>query len=316
MMDMEDVPPGVRLMDMALVLKVKLDKHRQLQKRKARVCVRGNKQEYGIDYFDTFAPCTQLSSVRLVIILALNLALEVYHMDVETAFLNSALEEDLYVRLPRGLEHQGRTCAKLLEAVYGLKQAGKEWFETSDAFIMAYGVRMRRSDIEPCLYYIRDSDITVIILAYVDDYIVATNSRSWYDSFVIAFNSKYACKDLGVLDLVMGIGVRWGPGVAYLSQSGYISQMVDTYGLKDAKPASLPMSPGCSLAPSDGKDATIPFRGLLGQLQWIARCTRPDIMAFVSALSRFCASYGPEHFVALKQDAALGRALICMYGWG
>ncbi|KAK3248576.1 hypothetical protein CYMTET_41961 [Cymbomonas tetramitiformis] len=301
MMDKEDVPPGVHLLDMALVLKVKLDKHRQLQKRKARVCVRGNKQEYGVDYFDTFAPCTQLSSVRLVIILALNLSLQVYHMDVETAFLNSTLEEDLYVQLPRGLEYQGRTCAKLLKAVYGLKQAGKEWFETSDAFIMAYDERMRRSDVEPCLYFIRDSDITVIILAYVDDYIVATDSSTWYDSFVAAFNSQYACKDLGVLDLVMGIGVRWGPGVAYLSQTGYISQMIDTYGLKDAKPASLPMSPGCSLTPSDGKGTTIPFRGLLGQLQWIARCSRPDIMAAVSALSRFCASYGPEHFVALKQ---------------
>ncbi|KAK3244686.1 hypothetical protein CYMTET_45714 [Cymbomonas tetramitiformis] len=301
MMDMEDVPPSVRLLDMSLVLKVKLDKHRQLQKRKARVCVRGNKQEYGVDYFDTFAPCTQLSSGRLVIILVLNLALEVYHMDVETAFLNSTLEEDLYVMLSRGLEYQGRTCAKLLKAVYGLKQAGKEWFETSDAFIMGYDERMRRSDVEPCLYYIRDSDITIIILAYVDDYLVATNSRSWYDNFVAAFNSQYACKDLGVLDLVMGIGVRWGPGVAYLSQFGYISQMIETYGLKDAKPASLPMSPGCSLAPSDGKDATIPFRGLLGQLQWVARCTRPDIMAAVSAISRFCASYGPEHFVALKQ---------------
>ncbi|KAK3239766.1 hypothetical protein CYMTET_50334 [Cymbomonas tetramitiformis] len=242
-----------------------------------------------------------LSSVRLVIIQALNLGLDVHHMDVETAFLNSTLGEDLYVRLPRGLEYQGRTCAKLLKTVYGLKQAGKEWFDTSDAFIMSYDKRMRRSNVEPCLYYIRDSDITVIILAYVDDYICATNSRSWYDNFVTTFNSQYTCKDLGVLDLVMGIGVRWGTGVAYLSPSGYISQMIDTYGLKDAKPASLPMSPGCSLAPSDGKDATIPFRGLLGRLQWIARCTRPDIMAAVSALSRFCASYGPEHFVALKQ---------------
>ncbi|KAK3238667.1 hypothetical protein CYMTET_51338, partial [Cymbomonas tetramitiformis] len=296
----EDVPHGHKLLDMSLVLKVKMDKHGQLLKRKSRICVRGNKQEYGVDYFDTFAPCTQLSSVRIVITLALNLGLTVYHMDVETAFLNSTLEEDLYVRLPSGLEHGGYNCVKLLKAVYGLKQAGKEWFETSDTFIMGYDSRVRKSDVEPCLYFIRDKDLMVIILAYMDDYLVATD-KSWYDSFIAAFNSKYACKDLGVLDLVMGIGVRWGTGTAYLSQRAYIMQMISTYGLSEAKPAALPMSPGTSLSPSDGKDASLPYRALLGQLQWVARCSRPDIMAAVSILSRFTVTYGPPHFVALKQ---------------
>ncbi|KAK3257963.1 hypothetical protein CYMTET_32966 [Cymbomonas tetramitiformis] len=244
MMDEEDIPAGVKLLEMSLVLKVKLDKNRQLLKRKSRICVRGNKQEYGVDYYDTFAPCTQLSSVRIVITLALNLGLMVYHMDVDTTFLNSVLEEDLYVRLPRGLVYGGHRCAKLLKAVYGLKQAGKEWFDTSDAFIMGYDSRMQRSDVEPCLYFIRDTTLQVIILAYVDDYLVATNDKSWYDTFVASFHAQYACKDLGVLDLVMGIGVRWGSDTAYLSQSGYISQIISTYGLDDAKPASLPMSPG------------------------------------------------------------------------
>ncbi|KAK3258801.1 hypothetical protein CYMTET_32175 [Cymbomonas tetramitiformis] len=175
MMKEEDVPPGVKLLDMSLVLKVKLDKNRQLVKRKSRICVRGNKQEYGIDYVDTFASCTQLSSVRIVIVLALNLGLVVYHMDVDTAFLNSVLDEDLYIRLPGGLEYEGCRYAKLLKAVYGLKQAGKEWFDTSDAFIMGYDSRMQRSEVEPCMYFIKDVDITVIILAYVDDYLVTTD---------------------------------------------------------------------------------------------------------------------------------------------
>ncbi|KAK3273778.1 hypothetical protein CYMTET_18001 [Cymbomonas tetramitiformis] len=143
MMSEEDVPAGVKLLDMSLILRVKLDKHGQLLKRKSRICVRGNKQEYGVDYLGTFAPCTQFSSV---IVLALNLGLDVYHMDVDTAFLNPVLEEDLYVRLPRGLEHGGHKCAKLLKAVYGLKQAGKEWFEASDAFVMGYDSRMMRTD--------------------------------------------------------------------------------------------------------------------------------------------------------------------------
>ncbi|KAK3233736.1 hypothetical protein CYMTET_55980 [Cymbomonas tetramitiformis] len=300
MLDEGDIPTGVKLLEMSLVLKVKLDKNRELLKRKSRVCVRGNKQEYGVDYYDTFAPCTQLSSVRAVITLALNLGLTVYHMDVDTAFLNSVLEEDLYVRLPRGLDYGGHRCAKLVKAVYGLKQAGKEWFDTSDAFIMGYDSRMQRSDVEPCLYFIRDATLQVIILAYVDEYLVATNDKSWYDTFVSSFHAQYACKDLGVLDLVMGIGVRWGSDTAYLCQSGYITQIISTYGLDDAKPASLPMSPGTALAPADGKGA-MPYRALLGQLQWVARCSRPDIMAAVSVLSRFCTTYGPEHFMALKQ---------------
>ncbi|KAK3262042.1 hypothetical protein CYMTET_29072 [Cymbomonas tetramitiformis] len=297
----EDVPYGYKLLDMSLVLRVKLDKYRQLLKRKARICAKGNKQEYGVDYLDTFAPCTQLSSVRMVIILALNLGLTVYHMDVGTAFLNFELDEDLYVRLPHGLQYNGYRCAKLLKAVYGLKQGGKEWFETRDAFIMAYDSRMQRSNVEPCLYYIRNEELSVRILAYVDDYIVATNDKLWYDTFFKSFHAKYPCKDLGVLDLVMGVGVRWAHGAAYLSQSGYITQMIETYGLRDAKPASLPMTVGSTLTPSDGKNSSLPCCALLGQLHWIARCTRPDIMAAVSALSRFCTTYGEEHFVALKQ---------------
>ncbi|KAK3277355.1 hypothetical protein CYMTET_14628 [Cymbomonas tetramitiformis] len=244
--------PGVKLLDMSLVLKVKLDKNRQLVKRKSRICARGNKQEYGIDYVDTFAPCTQLSSVRIVIVLAFNLGLVVYHMDVDTAFLNSVLDEDLYVRLPRGLEYGGCRCAKLLKAVYGVKQAGKEWFDTSDAFIMGYDSRMQRSEVEPCIYFIKDVDIMVIILAYVDDHLVATYDKTWYDTFVTQFHSRYSCRDMGTPDLVMGIGVRWGEGTTYLSQTGYISQMVNTYGLTDAKPATVPMSPNTTQSPADG----------------------------------------------------------------
>ncbi|KAK3241427.1 hypothetical protein CYMTET_48814 [Cymbomonas tetramitiformis] len=160
---------------------------------------------------------------------------------------------------------------------------------------------MHTSDVEPCLYFIRDAALMVIILAYVDDYLVATNDKSWYDTFVTAFHTQYACKDLGVLDLVMGIGVRWVDDTTYLSQSGYISQMISTYGLDDAKPTTLPMSPGTALSLADGKDVSLPYRALLGQLRWVARCSRPDIMAAVSVLSRFCVTYGPDHFVALKR---------------
>ncbi|KAK3237695.1 hypothetical protein CYMTET_52247 [Cymbomonas tetramitiformis] len=236
MVDFDDVPAEARVLNMTLILKVKLTKDRRLDRRKGRICVQGNKQVYGEDYLDTFAPCTQLSSVRLVIILALNLCLRVYHMDVETAFLNSELQEVLYVRLPSGLRYDGRSYARLRKAVYGLKQAGRAWFVTSDAFIMGYDERMQKSQVEPCLYYLHDGDLWVILLCYVDDYLVASSSHRWYLDFVAAFNAQYTCKDLGKLDLVMGIGVRWAPNAAYLSQKGYILSLLSQYGLEEAKP--------------------------------------------------------------------------------
>eukprot|EP00854_Cymbomonas_tetramitiformis_P004946 gene4946-biopygen4900 len=149
------------------------------------------------------------------------------------------------------------------------------------------------------MYFIRDTELTVIILAYVDNYIIATNTKEWYDTFVLAFHPKYACKGLGILDLVMGIGVRWGHSAAYPSQTGYITQMIDACRLRDAKPATMPMA--SALSPPDGKHSSLPYRALLGQLQWIARCTRPNIMATVSMLSRFRTTYRAEHFAALEQ---------------
>ncbi|KAK3235370.1 hypothetical protein CYMTET_54426 [Cymbomonas tetramitiformis] len=244
MVDFSDVPAEARVLNMTLILKVKLTKDRQLDRRKGRICDQGNTQAYGEDYLDTFAPCTQLSSVRLVIILALNLGLKVYHMDVETVFLNSELQEVLYVRLPSGLRYDGRNYARLRKAVYGLKQAGRAWFMTSDALIIGYAERMQKSQAEPCLYCLHDGDLWVILLCYVDDYLVASSSRQWYLNFVAAFNAQYTCKDLGELDLVMGIGVRWAPDAAYLSQKGYMLSLLSQYGLEEAKPVAIPMLRG------------------------------------------------------------------------
>ncbi|KAK3234036.1 hypothetical protein CYMTET_55696 [Cymbomonas tetramitiformis] len=61
------------------------------------------------------------------------------------------------------------------------------------------------------------------------------------------------------------------------------------------------MAPGTVLEACGEQHSELPYRALVGQLQWIARCSRPDIMAAVSALSKFSAAYGPEHFEALKR---------------
>eukprot|EP00854_Cymbomonas_tetramitiformis_P004722 gene4722-5776_t len=99
----------------------------------------GDKESYGVDYGEVLAPCTQISSVCLVFVLSLAYQLQVHHVNVETAFLNSPLQEELYV------EREGCYYAKSIKSLYGHKQAGKTWFDTSEASILAYDSHLKKS---------------------------------------------------------------------------------------------------------------------------------------------------------------------------
>ena len=57
-----------------------------------------------VDYIDTFSPVVKLSSVRVLLALAVYECHFIHQMDVKTAFLNGLLEEDIYMEQPKALE--------------------------------------------------------------------------------------------------------------------------------------------------------------------------------------------------------------------
>jgi hypothetical protein len=63
--------------------------------------------------------------------------LELYQMDVKTAFLNRELFENVYMAQPKsfimkGKEHLG---CRLKKSIYGLKQAFRQWYLKFDEAI-------------------------------------------------------------------------------------------------------------------------------------------------------------------------------------
>ena len=73
-----------------------------IDKFKARLVIQGFRQKPGIDYFDTYAPVTRISTIRLLIDLAAINNLVVHQMNVKTGFLNVELEEEVYMKQPEG----------------------------------------------------------------------------------------------------------------------------------------------------------------------------------------------------------------------
>lgn len=92
------VPDGKKVIDTKWVLREKEERNYSDPKRcKARLIARGFTQREGIDYSHTYAPVAREETWRIAISIALANQLIIERADIEGAFLNGLLEEELYI---------------------------------------------------------------------------------------------------------------------------------------------------------------------------------------------------------------------------
>lgn len=66
-------PQDIPVVSCKWVYKIKRDNNGKIDKYKARLVARGFTQEYGVNYFETYAPVVRNSSIRLLLALATEL---------------------------------------------------------------------------------------------------------------------------------------------------------------------------------------------------------------------------------------------------
>ena len=94
--------------------------------------------------------------------------LDIYQLDIKTAFLQGELEEDVYTIQPPGYEEGDNSLVcHLHKALYGLKQAPRAWHLRLHEELLSIGYWQSTADPG---YYINDSGEPVAhLLVYVDD---------------------------------------------------------------------------------------------------------------------------------------------------
>ncbi|OMO89770.1 Integrase, catalytic core [Corchorus capsularis] len=95
--ELVNLPPGAKSIGCKWIFKRKFNPNGSVDKYKARLVAKGFTQKENIDYFDTFAPVTRISSIRVLIALASIYKPVIHQMDVKTAFLNGDLEDEIYM---------------------------------------------------------------------------------------------------------------------------------------------------------------------------------------------------------------------------
>jgi len=76
------------------------NKYGKLEQRKARIIAQRFAQHPGMDFGDTFAPVARLESIRTLMALAAQMNMAVEQIDITTAYLNSTLDETVYMEVP------------------------------------------------------------------------------------------------------------------------------------------------------------------------------------------------------------------------
>lgn len=175
-------------------------------------------------------------------------------MDAVTAFLNSDLTDEVYVKQPEGFRDEDHPDMvwQLNKLLYGLKQSPKLWQDDVKAFLIE--IEFDQCAIDPCIYIRSNDERQTFTAVYfdVDDLEITGND---INNFKRQISAKWEMDDLGIAQIVVGIEINRLSQFSYsISQSKFANAILSWFNMCEAKPVSTPLSPSMKLYQSSEED--------------------------------------------------------------
>lgn len=288
MIPRSQLPKTRHLIGMKWVFMTKVDK-----RLRARLVVLGYRQVLGLDYVDNHAPVVADATLRIILLVKMTRNLKLATVDIETAFLESDLEEEIYIKLPRGLDkildvpegHIGR----INKAVYGLVQAARQFYLKMTEFLTSIG--FQRSLVDPCLF---KSD-KVYILLYVDDFLLCGKQED-LESVIKLITNKFSTRVSFEVNKFIGVELLWGNNQKKLiMHQGYIIKRILEDFSAEIFDKKIPLTPAPAMSKiklhTEDEDVLSPelqksYMTGVGSLLYLVKYSRPDIANVTRELSK------------------------------
>ena len=160
-----------------------MDENDIIVRNKARLVDQGFNKEEGIDYEETFTPIDRLEVIRMLLAFSCFKDFVLYQMDVKSAFLNSFINEEVYVEQPPDFQSFNfpNHVFKLKKTLYGLKQTPRTWYERLNKFLLENGFKMEK--IDTTLFIETKETDMLLVQIYVDDIIFGATNISLCEEF-------------------------------------------------------------------------------------------------------------------------------------
>ncbi len=301
------VPEGANVLPSTWVFRIKRFPDGRYRKTKARFCMRGDKQQEGVDYFDKYAPVVSWSTVRLLLCLSISNGWKTRQVDFSNAFVQAELNEDVYVQLPAMFQgpngETGREVVmKLNRSLYGLVQAPLYWYNHLKASLEDPSIGFKASPLDPCLFYGNG----MIVLVYVDDCLFFGPDQDKIDEVIRKLQEvKKLTLTVEKEDAYAFLGVDVKPngkGGYLMTQAGLIKKVLKTTKLEGCNRKATPANVAPLGTNEDGKpyQEEWNYASVVGMLLYLSSNSRPDIQFAVHQCARFTHNPKQSHADAIK----------------
>ena len=236
---------------------------------KARLVARGYEEESLS--IRTDSPTVSRENLRLVSTIAVSHSWEINSMDVKSAFLQG-FEIDREVYLVPPTEANTKNLWKLKRSVYGLQDASRSWYLKVVNELLSKGVN--KSKFDNALFYYRQNDeLQGVICSHVDDFLYG-GSRLFHEKVIKHLKEQFSLsKESFSSFLYTGIDIEQRHDGIIMHQKEYIASIHPVLLENTDKQRPLNILEKRKL------------KTLVGQLQWTAKQTRPEVAFSTCQLS-------------------------------
>jgi hypothetical protein len=218
-----------------------------------------------------------------------------HQIDMISAFTNSELDEEVYMRFPPGFPMPGKAI-RLKTALYGLRRSPLLWLRLLSNVLVAMGLKAVPD--EPCIFM----DEWIIVFFYVDDlvYVYRSDDEARANAFRTRLAHQFKLRDLGEL--------RWFLGIHVLRDNAKkkIWMVQDEYMKHAAMRFRLDQGNGCPSTPLTARGltpnestavaaVTHAYQSKVGTINFPAQQTRPDLAFATALLARYMTNPSDEH---------------------
>ncbi|ELR18363.1 GagPol, putative [Acanthamoeba castellanii str. Neff] len=205
---LEPLPAGRKAIGARWLFKIKGLANGMINRFKAQWVGKGYLQQPRINFNETFSPIMCIENLQLLLAITTALNLKIHQLDVDTAFLNAKLTEEVYIKQPEGFvdPNNPHHMCRLLKSLYGLKQAPHEWNHTLDAHLCDNNFKPTVTDL--CIYVCQQEDHQLVVIAvYVNDCTIITPKHLLNETKNV-LHQHFKMKDLGEAESILSIKIH------------------------------------------------------------------------------------------------------------